>query len=42
MNVVTKLDVIIATLEIMGGAIVTTVVINLIAYWIVDLIMGLK
>ena len=42
MDVVTRLDVVIATLEIMGGAIVATVAINFIAYWIIDLIIGLK
>lgn len=42
MHVITKLDVIIATLEIMGGAIVCTIVVNLAAYWIADLISGLK
>lgn len=36
------MDVAIGTLEIMGGAIVFTVLVNLIAYWITDLIIGLK
>ena len=40
MNVVTNLDIAIATLEIMGGAIVSTIFINLVAYWIADLIIG--
>lgn len=39
---VTNLDIAIATLKIMGGAILCTIVVNLIAYWIADLIMGLK
>ncbi len=42
MNVVTNLDIVIATLEIMGGAIVCTILVNLIAYWITDLFIGLK
>ena len=39
---VTKLDVVIVTLEIMGGAIVITIAVNLIGYWIAKLISGLK
>ncbi len=39
---VTNLDIAIATLEIIGGAIVITIAVNLIAYWIVDWIMGLR
>lgn len=42
MDVVTRLDVVIATLEIIGGAIVCTIAVNLVAYWIADLILGLK
>ena len=41
MEVVTKLDIVIATLEIMGGSILCTLLINLAAYWIADLIIGL-
>lgn len=32
MNVITKLDVIIVTLEIIGGAILCTIAVNLVAY----------
>lgn len=42
MNVVTNLDIAIATLEIIGGAIVCMILVNLVAYWIANLISGLK
>lgn len=42
MNVVTRLDVAIVTLEIIGGAIFCTILANLVTYWIADLISGLK
>lgn len=45
----TRLDVVIVTLEIMGGAIICTILVNLVAYWITklaywlaELISGLK
>ncbi len=42
MDVVTKLDIVIAALEIIGGAILCTIAVNLVTYWIADLISGLK
>lgn len=36
------MNVAIVTLEIMGGAIVSTILVNLAAYWIADLIIGLR
>lgn len=36
------MNVAIVTLEIIGGAILCTILVNLVAYWIVDWIIGLR